>query len=95
MLYDDDNMIPSNIDDTFEIVARGNLHVVKYLKNQFETHSWLQKYCLPAIQYGQMEILKWLKSIGCLTELDIFGLEESDFCTCAIRNGKVDVLKWL
>lgn len=55
-------MIPSNIDDTFEIVARGNLHVLEYLKDQFETYSWLQKYCFSAIQYGQMEILKWLKS---------------------------------
>ena len=59
MQYDED------VDDTFEIVARGNLHVLEYLKDQFETHLWLQKYCLPAIQYGQMEILKWLKSIGC------------------------------
>ena len=28
MLYNNDDVIPSNIDDTFKIMARGNLHVL-------------------------------------------------------------------
>jgi hypothetical protein len=39
-------------------------------------------------------MLKWLDSIGCRNETDIFGTN-NDFCLHAISSGQLDVLKWL
>lgn len=80
--------------DTRKIAARSNLHVLKYLKDQYDSYTWLQKYCQTAIEHGRLEILKWLQSIGCLTERNVFG-EEVDFCLTAIDSGHLDVLKFL
>lgn len=91
---DDDDEDKHEIVDTGKIAAKGNLNVLKYLKDQFESCTWLQKYCQPAIQHGQLEILKWLDSIGCQNETDIFGTN-NDFCLRAISSGQLDVLKWL
>ncbi|GFH44101.1 hypothetical protein CTEN210_00575 [Chaetoceros tenuissimus] len=91
---DDDDEDKHEIVGTGNIAAKGNLNVLKYLKDQFESCTWLQKYCQPAIKHGQLEILKWLDSIGCLSETDIFGTK-NDFCLLAISSGQLDVLKWL
>ncbi|GFH44087.1 predicted protein [Chaetoceros tenuissimus] len=86
--YDSDDEDKHEIVDTGKIAAKGNLNVLVYLKDQFESCTWLQKYCQPAIQHGQLEILKWLDSIGCLSETDIFGTK-NDFCLRAISSGQL------
>lgn len=42
-----------------KVVERGHLHVLKFLKEELNHHWGLQKYCIPAIEFGQLEILKW------------------------------------
>ena len=78
-----------------KIVERGHLHVLKFLKEELNYHWGLQKYCIPAIQYGQLEILKWLKSVGCMDQDDFLYKNRIDFCLIAVRSGKMEVLKWL
>lgn len=58
--------------DTSKIIERGHIHVLKYLKEELNHHWGLQKYCVPAIQHGQLEILNWLKNTGRLKEDEIF-----------------------
>ncbi|GFH55527.1 hypothetical protein CTEN210_12003 [Chaetoceros tenuissimus] len=53
-----------------QIVSRGHLHVLKYLHEELNYKWGLQRYCKPAIKYGQLEILKWLHDIGCMEEDD-------------------------
>ncbi|GFH46318.1 hypothetical protein CTEN210_02792 [Chaetoceros tenuissimus] len=78
-----------------KIVERGHLHVLKFLKEELNHHWGLQKYCIPAIEFGQLEILKWLKSVGCIDQDDFLYKNRIDFCQIAVRSGKIEVLKWL
>ncbi|GFH55525.1 hypothetical protein CTEN210_12001 [Chaetoceros tenuissimus] len=88
-----------------KLVERGHLHVLKYLYEELNYRKGLQRYIKPAIQYGQLEILKWLQSIDLLDEDDelnrVHDNGDADeyksfyFCDFAVRSGNVEVLKWL
>lgn len=88
-----------------QIVARGHLHVLKYLHEELHYHEGLQRYVKPAIEYGKLEILEWLHSIGCMSEYDnmhqfYYDLYERNFkrtslCDHAVRCGNVQSLLWL
>ncbi|GFH55540.1 hypothetical protein CTEN210_12016 [Chaetoceros tenuissimus] len=77
-----------------KLIERGHLHVLKYLHEELNHFLGLQRYCEPAIQHGQLEILEWLLSIGCLGDDDL-DFDFVDFCRYAIKSGKLKVLKWL
>lgn len=88
-----------------QIVARGHLHVLKYLHEELNYHEGLQMYVKPAIEYGKLEILDWLHSINCMNEYDnmhqfYYDLYERNFkrtslCDHAVRCGNVESLLWL
>ncbi|GFH50864.1 hypothetical protein CTEN210_07340 [Chaetoceros tenuissimus] len=77
-----------------KLTERGHLHVLKYLHEELNYRVGLQRYCKPAIQYGQLEILEWLYSKGYMDPKDkMHNLVE--FCTHAVLNGNVKALDWL
>ncbi|GFH55526.1 hypothetical protein CTEN210_12002 [Chaetoceros tenuissimus] len=88
-----------------QLVARGHLHVLKYLHEELNYRKGLQRYIKPAIQHDQVEILKWLHSIDPLNEDDVMNRDHYDsdeceikpfyFCDCAVKSGSVEVLHWL
>lgn len=77
-----------------KLVERGHLHVLKYLHEELSHYLGLQRYCKPAIQHGQLQILQWLKRIGCMDDNDL-DFDFVDFCRYAIKSGKLQVLQWL
>ncbi|GFH55533.1 predicted protein [Chaetoceros tenuissimus] len=87
-----------------QLVVRGHLNVLKYLYEKLNYHKGLQRYCRPAIQYGELEILKWLDSIGCMNTDDemhnfcwdpnIRRYRPFSFCYFAVQSGNVEVLEW-
>lgn len=91
--------------DLSQIVARGHLHVLKYLHEKLNCHEGLEKYVQPAIQYGNVEILEWLRDIGCMNsdhKMFTFYHEPREhifwrfaFCDEAVRCGNVQSLGWL
>ncbi|GFH46247.1 hypothetical protein CTEN210_02721 [Chaetoceros tenuissimus] len=83
----------NNIVKSFKLVQRGHLHVLKYLHEKLNHNLGLQRYCKPAVQYGQLEILQWLQSIGYLGNAPLH--TEADYCNYAIKMGNVEVLQWL
>lgn len=86
-----------------KLVERGHLQVLKYLHEDLNFHKGLQRYIQPAIQYGQLESLKWLHSIGLLDEDDPlnrackhgYEFKSFYFCDFAVKSGSLEVLKWL
>ncbi|GFH46250.1 hypothetical protein CTEN210_02724 [Chaetoceros tenuissimus] len=105
--YADDNEIqyigqPQKV-KLSKLVERGHLHVLKYLHEELHYFLGLQRYWQPAIEYGKIEILQWLKNIGIMDDGDLRigfldnGSLKSDFnyCECAIKSGNVESLKWL
>ncbi|GFH55529.1 hypothetical protein CTEN210_12005 [Chaetoceros tenuissimus] len=92
-----------------QIVARGHIHILKYLYEELNYSVGLQRYCRPAIQYGNVEILEWLDSIGCMNTSDAmhkYYLDTSgrrslgdyrplNFCSFAVKCGSVEALEWL
>ncbi|GFH46352.1 hypothetical protein CTEN210_02826 [Chaetoceros tenuissimus] len=88
-----------------QLVARGHLHVLKYLYEELNYRVGLQRYCKPAIQYGKIDILEWLRDIGCMNPCDTiheFCMDENDkecipfnFSLFAIKCGSVEALEWL
>lgn len=91
--------------DLSQIVARGHLHVLKYLREELDCHEGLEKYVQPAIQYGKVEILEWLRDIGCMNsghKMFTFYHDPYEqtfwrysFCDEAVRCGNVQSLGWL
>ncbi|GFH59795.1 hypothetical protein CTEN210_16271 [Chaetoceros tenuissimus] len=75
-----------------KLVERGHLHVLQFLHAEFQTG--LQRYCKPAIQHGQLQILEWLNNMGYMKPKDKFH-NLVDFCLCAVQTGNVETLKWL
>ncbi|GFH55565.1 hypothetical protein CTEN210_12041 [Chaetoceros tenuissimus] len=75
-----------------KLVERGHLHVLQFLHEEFK--NGLQRYCKPAIQHGQLEILDWLYTMGYMNPNDkLYKL--FDFCSCAVKAGNVQALEWL
>lgn len=87
------NWKPANV-KLSKLVERGHLHVLKYLYEEL-FYDELQRYSLPAIQHGQVEMLQWLDDIGCMEPDSFCFTKNLDFCKIAIKNGSVETLKWL
>ncbi|GFH55568.1 hypothetical protein CTEN210_12044 [Chaetoceros tenuissimus] len=93
--------------DLAKLVERGHFHVLKYLHEELHYKLGLQRYWQPAIEYGKLQILRWLRKIGIMNvdswdnDLRIGSMidghlnTEFDSCECAIKSGNVEVLKWL
>ncbi|GFH46248.1 hypothetical protein CTEN210_02722 [Chaetoceros tenuissimus] len=79
---------------SFKLVERGHLHVLKYLHEELKYFFGLQRYFIPAIEHGKLDILKWLQSIGC-TDKTPLNTESDCFCEYAIKSGNLEMLKWL
>ncbi|GFH47869.1 hypothetical protein CTEN210_04345 [Chaetoceros tenuissimus] len=94
---------PKKVVTLSKLVERGHLHVLKYLYEELHYFLGLQRYCKPAIEYGKIEILQWLREIGimdnddlCIGFMDDAYLKNNlDYCECAIKSGNVQSLKWL
>ncbi|GFH55536.1 hypothetical protein CTEN210_12012 [Chaetoceros tenuissimus] len=108
LYYSDDNEIqlpgePCKVKHS-KLVERGHLHVLKYLHEELNYFLGLQRYCYPAIEYGQLEILKWLDRINimgtntltmCCGRMNSGGKYGKGYCESAIQSGQVKVLHWL
>jgi REP element-mobilizing transposase RayT len=68
-----------------DAAARGNLDVLKYLRETMNT-PWDVATCAAAAWIGNLEILKWARENGCPWD--------KRTCDNAARNGHLELLKW-
>lgn len=87
-------MVEPDITETFALAAEGSLEMLKWVHYAFGDTIFCPGLCAEAAKYGQIKVLKWLRSPG----LPGSPKGVCEWCTYTMVNaaskGYLDVLKW-